>query len=47
MDNKELDYLAAKVADHLRTPLVVDQNQISNMLGFSCISTVVPPEKVV
>lgn len=37
MDNKELDYLAAKVADYLRTPLVVDQNQISDMLGFSCL----------
>ena len=37
MDSKELDYLAAKVADYLRTRLVVDQNQISDMLGFSCL----------
>ena len=39
MDNKELDYLADKVADRLRTPLVVDQNQISNMLTFTTWTT--------
>ncbi|WP_370856122.1 helix-turn-helix transcriptional regulator [Parasutterella sp.] len=37
MDNSEMDLLADKIADRIRPPLVVNQNQISAMLGFSCI----------
>ena len=37
MENTEPDLLADKIADRIRTPLVVNQNQISSMLGFSCI----------
>ena len=32
MDNSEMDLLADKIADRIRPPLVVNQNQISAML---------------